>query len=309
MGKSFIDSVSGKVRIFTHKEEVMDYHQPVIDLIKQRFSCRTYNESPIEAEQRQKLVEYLSTLRTGPLGTATRFELAATTEGDSVALKNLGTYGFIKGATGFIIGAMGVGDKNLEDFGYQMERAILYATDLNLGTCWLGGSFTKSQFAKKIAVMNGETVPAVTAIGSMAEGARDGRLRRKMGGAQRAPWAHLFFDSRFDRPLSPEAAGEYSEPLAMVRLAPSASNKQPWRIIRENKSWHFYLQRSPGYPPVLYKRLLGMADIQRIDTGIAMCHFELTTASLGLRGQWVVTPPRMAVTDPLMEYAVSWKQP
>jgi len=41
------------------------------------------------------------------------------------------------------------GDKNLEDFGYLMEEAILFATGLGLGTCWLGGSFTKSGLPKR----------------------------------------------------------------------------------------------------------------------------------------------------------------
>ena len=53
-----------------------------------------------------------------------------------------------------------VGEKNLEDFGYTMERIILFATDLGLGTCWLGGSFTKSRFAEKISANGSERVPA-----------------------------------------------------------------------------------------------------------------------------------------------------
>lgn len=286
----------------------MTFRQPVTDLITERYSCRTYRDSPIDPAQRKKIEEYLSTLGTGPLGTATRFELAAATEGDYAALKNLGSYGFIKGATGYIIGAMGSGEKNLEDYGYQMEKAVLYATDLNLGTCWLGGSFTRSRFARKIEARDDETVPAVSSLGVMTDNARDGRLRRRIGGARRLPWTDLFFDGSFDKPLSAEEAGKYAEPLEMVRLGPSASNKQPWRILRDNGIWHFYLRRTPGYPPVLYKRLLGMADIQRLDTGIAMCHFELTAASLGLHGKWEVTPPKKAVTEPLLEYAVSWKQ-
>jgi nitroreductase len=64
----------------------------------------------------------------------------------SPQLKGLGTYGFIKGATGFIMGTVGHSEKNLEDYGYVMERAILFATDIGLGTCWFGGTFTRSRF-------------------------------------------------------------------------------------------------------------------------------------------------------------------
>ena len=44
----------------------------------------------------------------------------------------------------------------MEDFGYLMERVILYATALGLGTCWLGGTLTKSSFAEKIDLRAGE---------------------------------------------------------------------------------------------------------------------------------------------------------
>jgi len=35
---------------------------------------------------------------------------------------------------------------NLENFGYRMELIVLHATDLELGTCWLGGTFFTQQF-------------------------------------------------------------------------------------------------------------------------------------------------------------------
>ena len=50
----------------------------------------------------------------------------------------VGTYGFIKGASGFIIGCTERNSEdNLEDYGYIMERIILFATSIELGTCWL----------------------------------------------------------------------------------------------------------------------------------------------------------------------------
>ena len=65
----------------------------------------------------------------------------------------------------------------------------------------------------------------------------------------------------------------------MVRLAPSASNKQPWRIIRENNIFHFFIKRS---------RIPGYLNIQYIDIGISLCHFELAASELDLKGKWEV---------------------
>jgi len=284
----------------------MLFTHPVSDVIQQRFSCRNYLETAIEETQRRSLADFLASDGAGPFGTRTRFELVAATENDRKALRGLGTYGFIKGATGFVIGAVEDGPQNLEDFGYAMERAILFATDLGLGTCWLGGSFTKSTFARRIAAGASESVPAVTSIGYIGDDRRNTAQRQRIGADSRLPWEELFFDKAFGVPLSSQAAGALAMPLEMVRLGPSASNKQPWRIVKDENAWHFYVQRTPGYRNQLLARLLSIADMQRVDMGIAMSHFELTADELGLKGGWAVHDPGVAVPDRLTEYTVTW---
>ena len=68
---------------------------------------------------------------------------------------------------------------NLEDFGYLTESIILYATDLGLGTCWLGGSFTRSTFIERFPLAPSETMPAVVAIGYPKPESRSTDLIRK----------------------------------------------------------------------------------------------------------------------------------
>jgi Putative TM nitroreductase len=286
----------------------MFYSKPVTDIIKQRFSCRTYLDKPIADEKRQRLAEFISSIKIGPLGAPARFALIAATEQDRNSLRRLGTYGFIKGATGFIVGAVGPAEKNLEDYGYLMERAILFATDIGLGTCWLGGSFTQSSFAKKISATRNEKIPAVMSIGYIADPDRsnDG-IRQRAGSDHRLPWENLFFHKRFGETLSRDEAGAFAVPLEMVRLGPSASNKQPWRIVQEGNAWHFYLRRTPGYGRgSLTFSLLRLADLQRVDMGIAMSHFQLTASELGLKGKWVIQEPEIEKPDRLTEYTVSW---
>ncbi len=282
--------------------------QPITDLIRQRFSCRSYLEQPISAEKRQQLKDFIGALPNGPSGSHPSFFLVAADREDSHALKDLGTYGFIRGATGFIIGTLAAGEKNLEDYGYQMEQIILAATRLGLGTCWLGGSFTRSSFARKINAADDALIPAVTSIGEIANvtEARNGLLRRQINADQRLPWEQLFFDQTFSAPLTRQAAGDYAIPLEMLRLGPSASNKQPWRVLKYGSNWHFFLQRSKGYRESSLTRFLGVADIQRLDLGIAMCHFELTARELGLPGKWFSAEPVIPKADELTEYTVSW---
>lgn len=283
----------------------MAYQKPITELIRQRYSCRTYQDVPIEEGKRRALAEFAASRRQGPLGSALRFMLIAASEEDRTALRGLGTYGFIRGAPAFVAGAVQAGGKDMEDFGYCMEEIVLLATDLGLGTCWLGGTFTKSTFARKMALAEGEAMPAVVAVGHPA-GRRalvDRLVRRGARGDQRLPWEQLFFEEHL-RPLTPEAAGAYAVPLEMVRLAPSASNKQPWRIVRRDGAWHFFLQRTPGYSRGV--RFFMGADLQRVDMGIAMAHFALSAAEVGLRGHWLGRDPGLAWPDERGEHVVSW---
>ena len=291
----------------------------VSGLVAQRYSCRAYVDRSIDDLDREALTAFLASPGRGPFGNRVRLALVAATENDRASLKGLGTYGFIKNAPGFIVGAVERAPQDLEDYGYEMERAVLAATDLGLQTCWLGGTFNKSTFARKVGAVRDEIVPAVAAVGYPTEGSRDAWMRQKAGSHGRLAAEQLFFDGTFGRPLDlagagagPSAAG-FADALEALRWAPSASNKQPWRVIRsgDGQTWHFYLQRSKGGG----RRgatavLLRLADLPRVDMGIAMCHFDLVARESGLFGRWVVDPPAPAETgqngQPGLEYSASW---
>jgi hypothetical protein len=117
----------------------------------------------------------------------------------------------------------------------------------------------------------------------------------------------LFFDTSFDHPLQMEENSLYYLPLEMTRMAPSASNKQPWRVVKENDAWHFFLKRTPGYRTSLAANLLTLSDLQRVDMGIAMCHFELAALEAGICGTWQIRPADTPVPSELTEYTATWQ--
>lgn len=289
----------------------MNLTSSVAEIVRRRRSCRKYLEKPLDDTTRSALEAFLAANRGGPFGGRARFALVAATAADRAALKGLGTYGFIAGATAFIVGAVERGPKDLEDYGFCLERAILLATDLGLGTCWLGGTFSKSGFARKIACAENELMPAVAAVGYAVDGSfsRD-RIRRMAGSNFRRPPQELFFDADFSAPLSPGDAGAYAAVLELVRWAPSASNRQPWRIVRTPSGWHFYLARTKNYGKgTLLFAVLRLADLQRVDMGIAMCHFELAARDAGLAGTWVIEDPGIAAPQAGAEYTATWRPP
>ena len=284
--------------------------KPITDLIRKRYSCRTYSARPVEKNLKDQLEQFVAESPAGPFGSRPRFELITATDEDRNALKDLGTYGFIKNPTGFILSAVRHSPRDLEDFGYAMEQNILYATELGLGTCWLGGSFTKSTFAEKISANDDETVPAVAAFGHMASKMSmvEKAIRWGAGAKNRKPWEDLFFKNGFNGSLSTEDIGKWAEPLEMVRIAPSSSNRQPWRVVWESAtdSFHFYRRRSKGYM-TRNKVLFGMADLQRVDMGIAMCHFEMTCKESGFSGKWSFDEPNIEKLPESTEYVASWQ--
>jgi len=281
----------------------------VFSLIERRHSCRLYTGEPLDAQERTALHEFLGGQRRGPLGSEIRIHLLAQTQEDPYCLRGLGTYGFIKGATAFMAGAVRSSPYDLEDYGYVMEHAVFVATDLGLGTCWLGGTFTKSKFARRIHLAPDEAMPAIVAVGYEAPRDRKG-LTKSHGpkGRNRLPMEKLFFWESFGKPLV-GCPSPYAKILEAVRWAPSASNKQPWRVVVAEEGFHLYLQRTKGYgKDSLIFKLLGLADLQRVDMGIAMCHLELSAKELGFRGRWVREESRgPSIPGERAEYVISWK--
>jgi hypothetical protein len=278
------------------------------DIIRMRYSCRSYREDPLSTNDRLNLSEFVSQKNTGPFGSSARFTLFAAESADSKELKGLGTYGFIKKPAAFVAGVVNGSQMNLEDFGYSMEKIILYATEIGLGSCWLGGSFKRSSFGEKAGISDGEIIPAVASIGYIAEKrtvtdklivAGNRSKKRKRGN-------ELFFDSSINE-ININSEEGYGRALEMVRLAPSAANRQPWRVVKEdgNNIFHFFLERSASYTRVI--KLLRYEDLQKIDMGIAMCHFEFTAIESGLKGLWKKESP-VAVKAPVgWEYSITWE--
>jgi len=257
---------------------------------------------------RSDLATFVAANTVGPFGSQARFAVVAASPGDRQALKKLGTYGFIKGATGFLVGAVPRGTRDCEDYGFLLEQAVLRATDLGLGTCWLGGTFTKSSFAARLGGLErDEIMPAVVSLGYPADDGA-GRIGEREAGSRRLPASSLFFQERMGEPLDLQATGDYASVLEGVRMAPSATNKQPWRIVRRGDDWHFYVQRNKGYGKgsALFT-VLRLADLQRVDLGIAMCHFELAARELGPTGTWAVDEPDLGTLGRGVEYTATWK--
>jgi len=275
----------------------------ITEIIKKRFSCRTYSERSIEDKELQEFLSIVNDIHQGPFGNQPNFRLIHLTSFTAQEAKKLGTYGVIKNARLFVVGAIKNGHLAMEDYGYCKETIILKATALGLGTCWLGGTFQSSNFALAVDLQKDELLPTVTPIGypALEKSFTERMMRRVAGSDNRKPWSDIFFAGNFSTPLTQKQAGIYAEAMENVRLAPSASNKQPWRILYEAKQniFHFFIARAFSY------KLMGVVSLPDIDLGIAMSHFALTLQELGIKGKWQIDPN--APKEKKLDYIASWQ--
>ena len=269
-------------------------------VIRVRKSIRTYNNTDIEPAVRQQVLDFMKAHSVGLFGNKVEFFWI---DGNTDEFKDikLGTYGVISGTKSFITGKITDSDKNFEDFGYCMEKMILYCAQLNIGTCWLGGTYNKTAFSASVDLKEGEIIPAVTPVGYFGTKKRtiDKLFRRMAGSDNRKPFDELFYSKSFKESLSEKEKEAWGFFLEMIRLAPSASNKQPWRVVLIDNVFHFYLKRTPNYNSKLLQ-----SDLQRVDMGIGMAHFELALAEKLVKHTWVVENPCLEVEE-LTEYVAS----
>lgn len=282
----------------------------IIQQIRTRTSWRAYTGEPLQHTALTALREAMAEVEVKtPFGNRPRFEIISRAESGNVDLRGMVTYGVIKNPPAFLVGAIARGERDVEDFGFAFEALVLRATGLDLGTCWLGGTFSRTLFARALRLSADELMPAISPIGEpTAERAlRDRAMRLVARSKHRKPWSELFFDESVERPLTEPMIGpDYATVLEMVRLGPSARNRQTWRIVRhgEGKRFDLYVLRDAGLASSVKP---GGIDMVRLDAGIALCHFELTARALGLAGQWTAAEIPQADVPNTFEFIASWQ--
>lgn len=94
-------------------------------------------------------------------------------------------------------------------------------------------------------------------------------------------------------------AGDYAVCLEMLRLAPSAKNQQPWRVLKQGNIYHFYETHSATSSP-------DEAKIKQVDLEIALSHFHQTALEQGLSGRFEKLPQDRISIPNSTWYGISW---
>lgn len=245
--------------------------------VQDRVSIRSYEERSLTKEDKSKLMDFNASL-TNPFGVDVKVQYISKNKGAEDV--QLGTYGTIRGAKDFL--AITVKDQPyaMEAVGYQFENLVLYATDMGLGTVWLAGTFNRKDFKNVIEISDEDLFPCICPVGYPGQKRSfiEKITRVSLGSKKRKEWDKLFFLDDFSKSLTKEDAGRYTDALDMLRLAPSATNAQPWAVVKEGDKFHFFCN---------YKNSINndVKKIKHLDLGIALSHFHQTAMSDGLNGK------------------------
>jgi nitroreductase len=263
-----------------------DFH----DVVMGRKSVRTYDGKGLSAEDRAKLEEYAAGIR-NPFGIDVDFVFMDAEEHKLSSPVLAGEKLYLAG----IVDKVPYSDVA---FGYALEDLVLYAWSMGIGTVWIGGTMKRDHFEKEAGLTEGRRMPCITPLGYPAakRAIKETLMRKGVKADDRKPLRELFFDGDWDTPLS-ERDG-IRKAMELVRWAPSAVNKQPWRIIKKDGAYHFYEKHDKGYISD------EVGDMQKIDMGIALYHFVRGLEKEGLAAKVVTADPSIEVT-PDMEYIAS----
>ncbi len=265
----------------------------ILELARRRKSVRSFDGTPLRAEDRKALEDCLADMET-PFGIPMEFRVLN-------AQEHKLTSPVVTGTDLYVAGKLRRVPMAEVAFGYAFERFVLCAEALGVGTVWIAGTMDRPAFERAMELAEDEMMPAVSPLGYPAKkrSFRESAMRRAIRADSRASFESLFFEGSFDDPLTPARAGDYGDALEAVRLAPSAVNKQPWRILKQGDTFHFFKKSSlPAN---------AQEDVQKVDIGIALAHFCLALEEKGIRGDVFTAEPGIA-REENTEYILSWRR-
>jgi nitroreductase len=249
----------------------------VLAAIRQRVSVRSYGARRVEPALLNRLLALAGAADHLTVVPPRIALVSGVEQARRILTSIIGAYGLVQNPPHLLVGVLpGESDAARLDLGYVLERVVLEATRLGLGTCWVTGSYDAQRAGGIVGLTPGELAAAVCALGYPTEG-RWGRFHSRTvrwlaGGHRRKPLTEIVFSGRWGEPWSPEDADPaLVAALEHARLAPSAVNRQPWRfIVRPDHVTLALVRPAP------------------IDGGIVMAHFALACAALGCDGRWEV---------------------
>jgi len=198
----------------------------------------------------------------------------------------VGIYGMYSTTPHYLLAVSQEQPGYMENLGFCMEQMVLAATDLGLGTCWIGGMFTEEGLRPYVPDLGSdERIVALCALGypDTSQGAHIAQQLLNWGNnrlVRRKPLTESVSQYIWTVPWAGEDS-TLNEILELTQLAPSWGNIQPWHLVVDDR----WVIATADHRPQQGNDREGKA-YYRLDAGIAMCHFWLAARARGWSGSW-----------------------
>jgi nitroreductase len=227
------------------------------EAIEVRSSRRVYTSKAIEARKVEKLKKLIAQINQD---SGLHLQLYIN-NGDAFSGLKM-SYGIFKNVSNYIALVGNAKDQDyIEKLGYYGEKLVLEATMLNLGTCWVGGTYDKKTC--KCEIRDNENLLGIITLGYTPD-VRPFKERMVYSIIRRKT-----------KPISEMLISDTEKPIWLMRgmeavqKAPSAVNMQPVRMNYKAGELTAAVAGKPGY--------------EMMDLGIAKLHFEIGS---DYRGHW-----------------------
>lgn len=270
----------------------------IIEIIKKRKSCRTFNHVLLSPAEKRELENYISENSKLIGNEIINLKII---EKNAQNKKMKLDYGMIQGHHTYIVGKSKSTSDSRVNYGYLMEKVVLKATEMNISTCWIG--YFDNTYFKEVSIEDGFEIPGIVIIGYSEDSQTylDKFLRFNVNASKRHSWEKMFFNYKLKTPITPALINKYTDSIEMVRLCPSSGNTQPWRIFFDDNTNEFHFFKKP------INRRYEEKGLHDIDMGIALSHFELTSFNNGLSGSWIKHTKETVSSMEDLQYIMTWK--
>lgn len=225
----------------------------LFETIFKRKSIRKYDMNSLSENELAEIVSHMKELK--HMDDNIKIEMKLLTEKDVKGLL------FAIKAPHYLVLYSEVKEGYLSNAGFVLQQFDLFLSARGLGACWLGMTKPVKEFESK----PGMEFVIVLAFGSATEA------------------LHRSDVSEFKRKGLKEITDitNYDELLEPVRLAPSATNSQPWYFTGGNGQINAYCIKLNPIKAFLYEKM------NQIDMGIAICHLWIAANHLGKRVDYI----------------------
>jgi len=181
----------------------------------------------------------------------------------------------------------------LNNAGFILQQLDLFLSANNIGSCWFGLARPSGEISKK-----SDLSYAIT----LAFGEADERIhRKKISQFKRKSIEEIREFMAGKEAAAYEWQKEIDNILEAARLAPSATNNQPWYFRAEPDKIHIYQEKPGLVKRIFYKKM------NKIDMGIVMAHLWLAAEHFAKEAEFNFYEEEKHCADASMSYISSLK--